>query len=288
MRISRAASPTMVFLLALAASAAIWWPGASPAIHAAPPASIAWDSAEGPAWNWDDRTSDWPKHWGDRNKYPDFCAVGQQSPIDLSGDPTPSGDIEFHYQPFEASATNNGYKIEVRVPLGQNGGKITIKGDDYVFKEFHVHSKSEHRFGVNGTEFEVHLVHEGRKGLAAVGVLMKGVEKDGNALVKLVMDGAPQRWPASGPKIKVNPNDLLPAINGHGLYYTYGGSLTTPACVSVLWVVAKAEGTVNNTDVLKLQNIIKYFQDNPKKYEFNNRPPQEKHGEVAVLQSLAK
>jgi carbonic anhydrase len=276
--------------LVLAACAAIWWTQPAATIYAASITGASPAAAEiDVPWNWDERTTIGPTKWA--SLYPNGCPSGdgaptpQQSPIDIVDDPKvvvpDAGEIKFTYDSvgFPVKVTNNGYKVLLKV---SGKGGIVIHGDDppFLLDEIHIHTKSEHTIHGAPADFEVHLVHSRKVGdktqYAAVGVLLDGVDSGGNDLVNQMIANAPLLKGDGSSPITVKPLTLLPE---GARYLRYSGSLTNPPCTPVpFFLVAEKKLTANRIGIGLLRRVIGTFQDipNPKKYDFNNRPLQER------------
>ena len=112
-------------------------------------------------WNYDDKSTEGPAHWGDLK--PEFAIASQgirQSPIDLVESDAISVPelkaIEFRYQPSSMVVTNNGHTIQGNMS-GDN--TMIVQGKTYKLLQFHFHAHSEHTFAGTKYPLEVHLVH---------------------------------------------------------------------------------------------------------------------------------
>jgi len=255
-------------------------------------AALAVIAADKAAWNWNtDDKKNGPDAWP--SLFTKSCAEGQQSPIALGDSGTPRGTVSFHYRVFRTHVQNDGHKILVAVPVAHGGGYIEIqKGAamrQFYLAEFHVHAPSEHTIEGDPQAMEVHLVHKTADGkaAAAVGILLKRVDRDGNALVHTMISTAPNNG-AGSPVIEVDPRILLAGTQGQGRYYNYSGSLTTPSCDPVSeWVVSQQLSAANAEDVTRLHELIKNFlpEYNPTHYPDNNRPLQKRMSQVGIIEA---
>lgn len=232
-------------------------------------------------WNWKPTdTTNGPEAWA--QKYPRFCAQGQQAPIDLTSEGRDLGQFEVHYQPFTGKVLNNGYKVMVNVPTPGAGGYIKIDGKQFDLVEFHFHVRSEHRVGGHQLEVEAHLVHEYKKNenekeLAAIGILYQLSKTGANPFVESVIAAAQPSCGSLSPDIAIDPRQLFPGGTVQGTYYAYSGSLTNPDCIPIthFLVAADTQSAVNSTTVGKLEQIVRGFPNNAQvNYGFNARPPQ--------------
>ncbi|KAM6568809.1 hypothetical protein CsatB_016794 [Cannabis sativa] len=105
----------------------------------------------------------WPQHWGNLKEEWRECKHGKlQSPIDLLNlrvKVLPKfGTILMNYKPANATIRNRGHDIAV-VWVG-DAGSAKINGINYLLKQCHWHSPSEHSFNGRRFELELHMVHE--------------------------------------------------------------------------------------------------------------------------------
>ena len=252
-------------------------------IAAAQAQTEAGQAAEGcveEEWTWKPGASGGPETWS--QAYPNCSGVQwQQSPINLASNDSPSGQFQIKYLPFKAKVENLGYKLIVHVPNdGQNGegGFIEVGGKKYNLADFHFHVESEHT--VNGIRFavEVHLVHEyekNRDDKAAIGILYRLSDVGYNRFVEQVVMAGPLSC-SSQPQaeLDIDPRQLFERQTVSGPYYAYSGSLTTPDCIRITWLVAETPSVVNCATYARLEEIVKGFR-NSRGYKFNNRPLQD-------------
>lgn len=208
-------------------------------------------------WSYEGETG--PEHWISGG----FCDEGvgaEQSPIDIPADaPVHSADIEFSYNPFAMAVLNNGHAIQVN---SDGESKITIEGSEYTLLQFHFHALSEHTFGGEYADMEVHFVHKNAEGqLAVIGIMMyKGAE---NAALAAMFDNIPAHKDETiEVDAEINGLDVLPAARE---YYRYNGSLTTPPCSEgVKWFVMKESIEISEEQLAKFTAV----------YSNNYRPVQ--------------
>jgi carbonic anhydrase len=159
---------------------------------------------------------------------------------------------------------NNGHSIQANVATG---GTLKTPTGDYMLKQFHFHSPSEHTYNGKHAAMEMHMVHADADGnLAVVGVMIEeGAENKFFARI----------WPnipaAKGGKTPVTgmgfgPADLLPTSRAT---YRYSGSLTTPPCSeNVDWTMMQTPVTASAAQIAAFRNVMYH----------NNRPTQPLNG----------
>jgi carbonic anhydrase len=212
-----------------------------------------------------------PQNWA--NLDPDFslCSEGKtQSPINIPENvPNVTDLLSIHYVPsplviMENGNTalmlgdvptvfNDGHSIQVNF----NNAKETINfdGTHYQLLQFHFHTPSETT--INGKAFagEIHFVHQGPNGSAAVlAVLIKPGKA--NPALQEILDHLPAQTGkasiAAGQNI--NPAALLPVSQN---YYHFMGSLTTPPCTEGLqWFVLTQPITASPAQIRALTTAI--------------------------------
>ena len=250
-------------------------------------AGVDWASAAAP-WNHDPGSAIGPLNWGALDPAFEMCDSGtRQSPVNISGTTRGGGpSLRFDYPDNELVVENTGHVIEVPIPI-DNGNTLLIGSSDFSLIQYHFHAPSEHTLNGQQFDLEAHLVHENAAGrLAVVGVLMD-IGDQPNELVDEVFHNAPEE---AGEETKVgiesNARELLPGFESHvgdgsfviNRYYSYSGSLTTPACSEpVRWIVLKDPVTVSTFTVEELHRPISLFPGYDG-YPHNNRPVQPLNG----------
>jgi len=172
-----------------------------------------------------------------------------QSPIDIisaktAKDPKQQVSLVFHSNIVVVE--NLGHTIQLGF---KNGSICTVNGKDYVSKQFHFHTPSEHL--IDGLTFpmEMHIVNvltdssdASKSSYLVLGIMFKmGAENKfiNEFLNKIPHEEGEKRDLKEG---DVNLNDLLSQFPGNKMksYYTYSGSLTTPPFTeAVHWVILK-------------------------------------------------
>jgi carbonic anhydrase len=248
---------------------------------------VGWASAA-VSWNHDPGSSIGPPNWGALDPAFELCESGaSQSPVDISGATTGGGpSLRFSYPDNELIVENTGHVIEVQIPV-DNGNTLWVGRGAFRLVQYHFHAPSEHTLNGRQFDLEAHLVHENAGGqLAVVGVFMD-IGQPGNELVDDVLHGAPEEaGEETDLGIETNAKGLLPGFGsrpGNGpfvisRYYTYSGSLTTPACSEpVRWIVLKEPVTVSESSVEELHRLVSLFPGYGG-YPDNNRPIQPLNG----------
>lgn len=217
-------------------------------------------------WQYEGETG--PEYWASVCGFKD-CNGNNQSPIDISeatsGDSLTGLDLMYH-ESVNCNFVNNGHSVQVNFVDSTN--VFTLKGTDFILKQFHFHSPSEHTIAGSAYPCEVHLVHMSASGeLAVIGILVKKGEE--NPFIAQLLKELPKK--ANDEEIidtKVNPSEILPEnIN----YYAYSGSLTTPPCTEgVNWFVLKHPVTASEAQINALIAVMPLNNARPVQ-NLNNR-----------------
>ncbi|KAJ7981023.1 Alpha carbonic anhydrase [Quillaja saponaria] len=188
-----------------------------------------------------------------------MCKHGQmQSPIDLLNERVKIvshlGRINRSYKPSNATLKNRGHDIMLKWADG--AGSIVINGTQYVLKQLHWHSPSEHTLNGRRFNLELHMVHESPTGQAAVIGIMYKIGRPDSFLSLITDHLAAITDTAEQEKVVgiINPKQ----INiGSRKYYRYIGSLTTPPCTqNVVWTIVKKVRTVTREQVRLLRVAV--------------------------------
>ncbi|VVA41618.1 PREDICTED: alpha carbonic anhydrase [Prunus dulcis] len=196
-----------------------------------------------------------PKQWGEMKKEWAACKNGgMQSPIDLSSQRVkliPNlGKLNTAYKPCNATVKNRGHDISIEW-VG-DAGSLKINGTEYLLKQCHWHSPSEH--SINGRRFdmELHMVHLSpdpnvTNKIAVIAALYK-IGRPDSFLTKLTRDIQSMTDQKEERSVGIiDPNKIK--IPGKS-YYRYMGSLTVPPCTEgVIWTINKKIRTVSRDQV---------------------------------------
>jgi carbonic anhydrase len=221
-----------------------------------------------PHWGYSGRQG--PEKWGSLDPSYSACSAGKtQSPVDIPDvSATNSKPIAFAYGPGGNELVNNGHTLQVNYPAGNT---MTVDGQTYTLKQFHVHVPSENKVQGKSFPMEAHFVHADAKGrLAVVAVFFD----EGAASAELTKAWGMQA-PKSGEKRAlhdlVSADALLPA---NRIYYRFSGSLTTPPCTEgVTWLVLQTPVTASKEQFALVHEAM---------HHANNRPVQPLNGRVIV------
>ncbi|KAJ6715741.1 CARBONIC ANHYDRASE [Salix koriyanagi] len=194
--------------------------------------------------NYDPNGEKGPAQWGRIHPEWGACSNGSmQSPIDLMSD---SVDVVSHtwriqrsYKPANATLSNRGHDMMLKWEGG--AGSIEINGTEYLLKQCHWHSPSEHTIHGKRLPLETHMVHASLDGEVAVVGIMYMIGGPDSFLTSLQsVAGANEQDTVVG---VVDPRNIK---IGSMYYYSYIGSLTTPPCTeNVLWAIAGKESDTN-------------------------------------------
>jgi carbonic anhydrase len=181
-----------------------------------------------------------------------------QSPINIEAPfKQQSIPIKINYQPAYFRIYQNSHNIYlVNAQFAKD--IITFNNRPYELIQIHFHVPAEHE--INGKKYamEAHLVNQDDEGdTVAIAVLFTEGEKNTflSNFYQMVKSKSNQGM------LQLSPSELIP----QGGFYSYSGSLTTPSCAPVTWVVMKNTKTVS-------QHQLDVFKD--KVIPMNARPIQ--------------
>ncbi|XP_008241448.1 PREDICTED: alpha carbonic anhydrase 7-like [Prunus mume] len=215
-----------------------------------------------------------PGHWGELKKEWKTCKDGKsQSPIDLrDGIATKVNSSLEHfkvsYKPAKAMIENEGPVIAIA--WEGDAGSISINGTDYILRQCHWHSPSEHSINGRRYDLELHMVHRAKNNnVAVVGFLYKigkpnpflsGVTKEIASMTDVGRDV--QLGVIDPRKMKAAQTGFQDAKKrkmrkASSKFYRYMGSLTTPPCTEgVTWTINKQVLSVSKSQVKLLQQVV--------------------------------
>ncbi|EEF32945.1 alpha carbonic anhydrase 7 [Ricinus communis] len=200
-----------------------------------------------------------PNRWGELHHEWGACSNGSmQSPIDLFNERVEIvsylGRLIRSYKPSNATLKNRGHDMMLQWETG--AGTLRINGTEYILKQCHWHSPSEHTVNGKSYALELHMVHESLDGKIAVVGIMYTIGRPDSFLSSLtdrlqLVAGTREYETAAG---TVNPKDIK---IGSRKYYRYMGSLTVPPCTeNVLWTIVRKVRTVTREQVRLLRVAV--------------------------------
>jgi carbonic anhydrase len=211
------------------------------------------ESPEEGSWSYEGQTG--PAAWAELEADYATCATGQhQSPVDLiDASEVPSGEaaqVTYDHQPASYEVVHTGHTIQADVDSPAGG--ITVDGEEYELLQFHAHLPSEHAFGGQRADLEVHLVHQNAAGeLAVVGVLVEEGQSD-YALVDAWAD-----LPTGEETVSLADFDAGTLLPEDRTTYQYEGSLTTPPCTEgVQWLVMQETATAPSEVITGFEDAV--------------------------------
>jgi len=167
--------------------------------------------------------------------------------------------------------------LEIELPEHADGGYLDVGGKQYAFKNFHIHTPSEHTLDGRYSRMEIHIVHSDGTDYMVLGVLVNAGRSDPE-LAKLVaiidrqgVTFKPLDWAKQVSTDNINPESLLPTDRS---FFFYEGSLTTPPCTE-------------NTNFFIFKLAIEASEEEIAAFEKfvpggNNRPIQPLNGRVVT------
>ncbi|CAI8616391.1 unnamed protein product [Vicia faba] len=230
--------------------------------------------------NYDEGSDKGPQNWGNIKPEWFMCKNGtKQSPIDLLN-PTVQivsnlGALQINYKPSNATLKNRGH--DIMLELSSNSSYLQINETQYVLKQLHWHSPSEHTIDGQRFDLELHLVHQTpSEKIAVIGILYRIGKPDFFlSLLKEDLEAISESNGAEREVGMVDPN--LIAVS-RGQYYRYIGSLTTPPCSeNVTWTIVTEIKCVSTEQIQLLRTAVH------DKSNSNARPLQPVNGRLVQL-----
>jgi carbonic anhydrase len=212
-------------------------------------AEFSYNGDEGPAYWWE-LDAQWSACAG-------IADDARQSPIDIDDAKVDSGlkPLALQTYPTTIDIFNNGHTIEQRYE--DTGSSVVFDGREYELTQFHFHTFSEHVVNGERSKMEMHAVFtEPVSGdNLVVGELFRIGKKMNPFIQSLIDAGLPKK---NGDETQTNDLiDLSDGLDNTHSYYTYGGSLTTPACTeNVTWIVLKNQATVTQGQWEEFRSIL--------------------------------
>lgn len=224
--------------------------------------------------HWSYKGQDGADHWGDLSADYEMCKLGQnQSPVNIQqSDAHMTSQSSLNRQPANVGyeLVNNGHTVQAN-PL-KFGNSLKLNGDEFILRQFHFHTPSEHTFKDQHYPMEIHFVHQNATGqLAVLGVMVaKGAENP--ALVPFLQHKLDVNKPVKHNQA-IDISTLFPANPAH---FRLTGSLTTPPCSEgVNWVVYTDPVFASEAQITALRALMGE----------NNRPVQPLNARLVVGES---
>lgn len=218
------------------------------------PAFAAYDPGYVPDWSY--QGANGPTYWGELNPIYAACVNTHQSPISLPENPKAlsSLPINIHYQPGIFNEYLDNHNLYVFQNDRSSAETITVNGKSYRLSEIHFHTPAEHQLGSKTFPLEAHLVHKDAQGhVLAVGVwIVPGAPNP--FITKLLNTSLPKMFVQKTTLVTSDPSTILPSNRS---FYNYQGSLTTPPCGDVAWIMIHDTVTASPKQIEALKKLLK-------------------------------
>ena len=222
---------------------------------------------EAPPWGY--TAANGPEHWPEISPLYAVCANGGgQSPVDIAGyQVSDAAPPAFAYEGGSTHLEHLATTVHV-----QFGGRnlLTLAGGDYVLRQIHWHTPSEHRVDGRSYPMEMHLVHgRGSGEFAVVGVFYE--LGDADEPLQQLIEAVPPGSSGATDDVDLNAADFAP---DGAAYFAYHGSLTTPPCSEVVsWLLMRERRTLSEQQLAALRGFTSGDNNRPVQ-PLNERPIQ--------------
>lgn len=189
----------------------------------------------------------------------------EQSPIDI-----PKGGAARR----SASHINSDVRVDARQVLGvvehtgntvmvhsPGGSTLVLEEKEFNLVQHHFHAPSEHTFGGQQHNLELHLVHAAADGsLAVVGILFS-VGENANPFLAQSFDVCPLKV---GEKASLSKPLSFQGLDLSGAAFRYAGSLTTPPCSEgVKWTVVEKIHEISQAQLDQYNKFVPFDSYRP-------------------------
>ncbi|GFS30906.1 alpha carbonic anhydrase 7 [Actinidia rufa] len=209
--------------------------------------------------DYDEDSDRGPSRWGEIHPEWIMCTNGtMQSPIDMLNERvqevTYLGKLRRDYKPSKATLVNRGHDMSLKWAGG--AGHIELNGTQYVLKQCHWHTPSEHTINGERFDLECHMVHESKsKRIAVIGIMYKIGRPD--SFLSEISEHLAVIVDSKEEKRFIGIVDPKQIKIGSRKYYRYIGSLTVPPCSqNVVWTIVRKVRTVSEEQVKLLRDAI--------------------------------
>ena len=185
-----------------------------------------------------------------------------QSPVNILSDDAVHGKhrVALHYDRTAPNfILNKGTTIELDFPTGAS---ITYDGRDYLLKQLHFHTPSEHQIDGVTYPMSMHIVNrlageppDGKPRYLAIAILFRMGEP--NEFISRFLDAIPSK-PGTGAALEPGIVYLEELFPGRKMphYFHYTGSLTTPPHTeTVEWLVLKHVQDASPEQIMRINAI---------------------------------
>ncbi|KAL0576098.1 hypothetical protein V5O48_005872 [Marasmius crinis-equi] len=228
--------------------------------------------------NWTYTGETGPLLWGFLDPTYGACANGTaQSPIVIDSSVTMTNTTPTMNIPNVDSVTIKNYGLPT-MNIDSINGTTTFNGVDYVFRNFHFHTPSEHRLGNEYYPLEMHMVHQADDGSYVVFTMLFELSDSNNT------DFVTAAFPVTNSTLDLTPAttgslDFAPIVKAFQseFAYTYTGSLTVPPCTEgVQFVILPTPRPIDVQTYLAAKRLLRY----------NSRPVENTPGSDNLIQVL--
>jgi carbonic anhydrase len=203
--------------------------------------------------NWAYEGVEGPDHWAMLSPAYRTCEKGShQSPINIQAAHSASGPgtLALAYRPARVRLMHTGHTVQATY---QAGSVLAVDGTNYLLRQFHFHSPSEHHIEGQSFDMEIHLVHQSEEGRIAIVAVLLEVGLENHTLERLWAD-LPEQVGRVSKEVELNAIELLPTQTH---YYLYEGSLTVPPCTEgVRWIVLKEPQSVSLAQLTRFRTFL--------------------------------
>jgi len=193
--------------------------------------------------------------------FKDCANAGTQSPISIpTGADLTEPALSWHYVPGQFKMNRNQHNLFLYYTGNPGDEYINWGGKKYFLQEIHFHTPGEHQLDGKAFPMEAHFVHRNADGEElALGILLAPGSFN-YFFSQLFTNPIPAPNAANQPFITLNPVWVLPARSD---FYHYQGSLTTPPCGAITWVVLQQPGSLAGEQMDQFRSQVTAFNARP-------------------------